>query len=270
MTSAPAISHEQYLKLEDFIETQRGVISTYKIVSLHRNLEVRLKMNNKNPILNFRVVISSFLVMVILLLGIIFLFIGIKDTYILNRKTENYISTNGYFIDYEIYNSSKRSTTYKLNYIYLVDGKEYAVSTDYGAGYIPEKNSVRIVKYNPDNPEESILIGTNSKNFLIYLGTFFILGSVAFILVALQIKGTFDKIEIDVIGLYLGIVLLIIGTGAIFLQNGTTSSLLETVKSLKIWAAIPLLFILIGVFQTTKCVFVKRTTKKKNSSSKDK
>ncbi|MBC8543574.1 hypothetical protein [Bianquea renquensis] len=116
----------------------------------------------------------------------------------------------------------------------------------------------------------TFLIGTNSNNFLIYLGTFFILGSVAFILVALQIKGTFDKIEIDVIGLYLGIVLLIIGTGAIFLQNGTTPSLLETVKCLKIWAAIPLLFILIGVFQTTKCLFVKRTTKKKSSSSKDK
>ena len=51
-----------------------------------------------------------------------------------------------------------------------------------------------------------------------------------FILVALQIKGTFDKIEIDVIGLYLGIVLLIIGTGAIFLQNGTTPSLLVNSK----------------------------------------
>ena len=33
----------------------------------------------------------------------------------------------------------KDGTTYKLTYIYMVDGKEYSVTTDYGTNYIPDK-----------------------------------------------------------------------------------------------------------------------------------
>lgn len=197
--------------------------------------------------------------MVVLLLGIVFLFIGIKDTYKQNKITKDYITTNGYFIDYKIYNSNKnskgnKSTTYQLIYVYEVDGMKYTVSTDYGVGYIPEKNSMREVKYNPSNPEESILVGTNSKNFLIYFGGFFMPGSIGFILGALYIKGVFDNMKINIMQLYFGFTFLIIGIGFILFQNGTTSSFLGTVKSLGIWMIIPVLFIILGSVEIIKCL----------------
>lgn len=125
-------------------------------------------------------------------------------------------------------------------------------------GYIPERNSTREVKYDPNNPEEAILVGTNSSNFLIFFGGFFILGAAAFIIGALYMKGTFDKVKIDIMGTYFGVVFTIIGVGIILFQNGTTSSFIETIKSMGFWILIPILFIVVGTFQTVKCLFLNR------------
>lgn len=84
---------------------------------------------------NFKIIVSCFLVFAVLSSGIIFLVIGIKDTYKLNKITTNYLTTTGYFKDYEIYSSKssrKDSTTYKLIYSYEVEGIGYTASTDYG------------------------------------------------------------------------------------------------------------------------------------------
>ena len=81
----------------------------------------------------------------------------------------------------------------------------------------------------------------------------------AFIIAILQTKGVFDKVKIDVVGLYFGIVFFIIGVGIILFQNGTTSSFLETIKSLGLWILIPILFIIVGLIQTINCLFFKQT-----------
>lgn len=145
-----------------------------------KNLEEETK--KKELKLNFSIIISSFLVLLVLIIGSTCLYFGIKDTYKLNKTTKEYMTTNGYFKDYEIYNTSKDGTTYKLLYAYEIDEKEYTISTDYGVGYIPEKNSIREIKYNPDNPSEAILVGTNSSNFLIFFGASFTLGGTVFVL----------------------------------------------------------------------------------------
>ncbi len=207
---------------------------------------------------NFKIIISVFLISIVLIIGITLLVIGIKDTYRLSKISKDYLTTNGYFNDYEIYNRDRDGVTYKLSYVYEVKGKKYNVSTNYGTGSIPEKNSVRKVKYNPDNPKEAILVGTNSSNFLIFFGGFFTLGGLAFVLGALHIRGAFDRFKIDVIGTYLGLAFLIIGIGIILVQYGTASSFIETIKSLGFWIIIPLLFVIIGGIQTVKCLFVKR------------
>jgi len=53
---------------------------------------------------------------------------------------------------------------------------------------------------------------------------------------------------------------LIIGVGVILFQNGTTSSFIETVKSMGLWILIPIIFIIIGVFQIIKSLFFERST----------
>ncbi len=224
---------------------------------------------------NIKIIVSGFLVFTVLVSGFICLIIGIKDTYHINKITKNYITTTGYFKDYEIYNSQEKrkhnrsvtSTTYRLIYTYKVDGKEYTIKTDYGSGTIPNTDSTREIKYNPDNPNEAILIGTNRNNGLIYFGTFFVLGGMVFVLIFLYAMGIFDKVKINILGLYIGIVFFIIGIGIIAFQMGTISSFMETIKTMRFWFLIPVMFIIVGIFQTIKCLFFERIEMNNNRKS---
>lgn len=218
-----------------------------KDITNNKKVKTKTKSN-----IDFRILISTLLVIAALLSGIAMLFFGIRDTYKLNNKTKNYITTNGYYYDYNIFNTDKYGTTYKLTYIYTVNGKEYTVSTDYGTNYIPDKNSSREIKYNPNNPEEAIITGTNSKNGLIFMGGFFTFGSFTFILAGLSVLGCFDKFKIDIIGAYIGCVFFTIGIGIILFQNGTTTSFIETIKSFGLWILIPIMLVIVGIHQFVK------------------
>lgn len=48
---------------------------------------------------------TCLLVGICLISGILMLFFGIRDTYRLNIQTKNYLITNGYYYNYEIYSS---------------------------------------------------------------------------------------------------------------------------------------------------------------------
>ncbi|MBQ2938581.1 MAG: hypothetical protein IJE05_06915 [Clostridia bacterium] len=207
------------------------------------------KKQEKKLRLNFPIVMICLLVGICLISGILMLFFGIRDTYRLNILTKNYLITNGYYYNYEIYSSDKDGTTYKLYYKYTVDDKEYTISTDYGTNYIPDENSIREVKYNPNNSEKAILVGSNSKNGLIYAGAFFTFGALTFVIVGLSILGVFDKIKIDIVRTYIGCLFTIIGIGVVLLQNGTTMSFIETIKNMKLWILIPIMFVVVGIHQ---------------------
>lgn len=208
--------------------------------------------------INIKMIVSAGLVIICLISGILMLFFGVKDSYELSNLVKSYISTDGYFNSYEIYSSDKEGITYKLNYCYNVNGEEYMVSTNYGTNYIPKQNSIREVKYNPENPSESILVGTNNSNSLIFIGIFFTLVSITFILITFSVLGYFDKVKFDIIGTYIGLVFFIIGIGIILFQSGTTGSLLETIKSFGLWFSIPIMFIIIGIVQFIKSLLFKR------------
>lgn len=212
---------------------------------------------SKKTRLNINKIVPSFLILIALIIGITYLFFGVRDTYKINQKTKGYLTTEGYFKDYSIYNIDEDGTTYKLTYQYEIDGEKHMISTDYGVNHIPENNSIRKVKYNPTNHSEAVLVGTNSNNFLIYFGAFFTLGGMVFILSALQIKGVFDNLKIDVIGTYIGFVFLIIGIGFVILQKGNYDSFTETIKAMKLWIAIPIMFIVVGISQIIKSTFGK-------------
>lgn len=235
-----------------------------------------IKQNKKKFKFDFRIVVSCSLVICVLLSGVICLVIGIRNTYRINKNTKNYLTTTGYFKDYEIYNSQKNlentktgaHTTYRLIYSYKVEGKEYSIKTDYGSSSIPSINSSRKIKYNPSNPSDAVLIGTNGNNVLIYFGAFFLLGGTVFALAFLYIIGVFDKVKINILGLYIGFVSLIIGIGIISFQMGEVSTLIETIKRLEFWTLIPIMFITIGSFQIIKCLFFERL--EANNSKKKK
>lgn len=207
---------------------------------------------------NSSIVLTVLLIGVMLLIGIITLFFGIKETYSLKNKTKDYSTVDGYFYNYDIYDVDEDGITYRLIYIYTVNNKEYKISTDYGTAYIPEKNSIREVKYNPNNPDEAILTGSNSSNTLIYMGIFFILVSSTFIMQALTGLGLFSKTKIDIMGTYIGFVFFIVGVGIVISQNGTTNSLIESLKSFGVLVLVPIIFIVIGIYQMIRSILNKK------------
>ncbi len=209
--------------------------------------------------INFKVVVSCFLVGVCLLSGIVILFFGVKDTIQLSRRVRGYTATEGYFVDCEVYRSDKEGTTYRLVYEYEVNGAPYRVSTDYGTNAIPARNSTRTVKYDPANPQNSVLSGGNRTSMMIFIGAFFVLGSTVFILAWLTLKGCFDRFRISVIGVYIGVVLTFAGAGSILLRRGETGSWPACFQSLGLWVLIPLLMIAVGLFQTVRCLLPARS-----------
>ena len=89
---------------------------------------------------------------------------------------------------------------------------------------------------------------------LILGGVIFTFGSFAFVLAALTIKGCFDKVKIDVLGLYAGIAIAVIGIGFILLKFRESYSLVETIRSFGLWIIIPILMTAVGVYQVIKCI----------------
>ena len=80
---------------------------------------------------------------------------------------------------------------------------------------------------------------------LIFMGGFFLFGSFTFILVALTMKGCFDKCKIDVLGLYVGIFFVAIGSGIIAIIYQ---------QQFGLWIIIPVLMIVAGAIQIVKCI----------------
>ena len=94
-----------------------------------------------------------------------------------------------------------------------------------------------------------LVYGIKKAEFgLIFGGVIFTFGSLAFVLGALTLKGCFDKVKIDVLGLYAGAVIAVIGMGFLLLICT------EPVSSYGLWVIIPILMIVAGIYQVIKCI----------------
>jgi hypothetical protein len=100
-----------------------------------------------------------------------------------------------------------------------------------------------------------LVSGIKADNYgLIFGGVIFTFGSSVFILAGLTMKGCFDHIKIDVLGLYAGAVISIIGMGFLLLKYRDADSLREMVNSFGLWILIPIMMMLVGIFQIVKCI----------------
>ena len=80
---------------------------------------------------------------------------------------------------------------------------------------------------------------------LIFAGAFFTFGTFTFVLAALTAKGCFEHCKVDILGLYIGILFVVIGIGIIAMIYN---------QSFGLWIAIPVLMIGAGVVQIIKCI----------------
>ncbi len=93
-----------------------------------------------------------------------------------------------------------------------------------------------------------LFIGISRKDIIIaFLGAFFVFGAMTFVLAALSLKGYFDKFKTDVLGIYMGSFIAIVGIGFIGLKFAETYSLSKTLEDFGIWIAVPVLMIVVGI-----------------------
>ena len=196
-----------------------------------------------------------------ILCGIAMLAFGISGSFQRSRDTKYYETTEGYFIDYRIYSSTRKSTSYQLIYAYQVDGEQYTVATDLGTSYIPEKGSARIIQYNPENPAQAVLSGANQYAFLILMGVFFILVPTFIGMGALSVFGRLKRTGLNLLDVGIGVFFVLAGGGVFFFQASSLPAK-EFFRSFGPWILIPILFLLIGIYQIIRSI---RNIKKRAS-----
>lgn len=209
-----------------------------------------------------RISISVFLIGLCILIGIGLLVFGVNKKIAYNNKIKGYESVDGYFVDTEVYSKSTRhgrhrtNTTYYLIYAYNVDGVEYTARTDYGSGAIPQKGSVKEILYNPENPSEAVVTGTNAAVFVIFMGIFFVLIPLVMIFGILDLGGIFEKLRFHFMDVIIGLVLLVVGLGVSYIIVGGFS-LGKLFMLAGPFAVIPILFVFVGASVIGKGIGIK-------------
>lgn len=89
-------------------------------------------------------------------------------------------------------------------------------------------------------------------------GAFFLLGGFAFVLAVLVLRGCFDRWKIDVLGLYMGSVLVLAGAGMILLNYAESGSLSQFLHTWGGWLLVPLVMIIGGALMIVQCLKNKR------------
>ena len=85
----------------------------------------------------------------------------------------------------------------------------------------------------------------NADGKLLFAGGFFAFGAFTFVLAALTVRGCFEHYKVDVLGLYIGILFVVIGIGIIAMIYNQRFGL---------WIVIPVMMIGAGVLQIIKCI----------------
>ena len=87
---------------------------------------------------------------------------------------------------------------------------------------------------------------------LVFGGAFFAFGAFTFVLAVLTIRGVFDSVKVDVLGMYMGIVVAAFGVGAVALRCGETLSLVQTIHEFGLWILVPIVMVVGGTAQIIK------------------
>lgn len=197
-------------------------------------------------------IVPKLLIFLVLFLGIGMLVQGVKEHIELKNRTVGYESVEGYLIDTGIYSQAHgtgrhhHAATYYLVYEYHVDGVRYTVKTNYGTGTIPPQGSAKTIHYDPHTPSKAVISGTNGPSILIVAGLMFTLVPLVMILAVLANTGALGKPTFNIMDIVMGLVLLVIGGGFIYLMAGTFSPLVLFAVAGP-FALIPLMLAVVGL-----------------------
>ncbi len=200
--------------------------------------------------------VSTVLCVLAFIIGLILLFVGVKDAISLSAKTKDWFESPGYFRDYSLVGTDKDGKPlYKLEYVYYAGGEEYFVKTEYNSGVIPNIDSQRAVLWNPENPAEAIIKGGTNTAGYIFGGLMFVLVPSIMAAISALISGKF-KITQKSVDFASGAVILIIGEIFLYIIGGSLLPF-AAFQSVGLIAIIPTLLSVAGIFQISKIFWQK-------------
>lgn len=217
-------------------------------------------MKQEKAGLNRAFLIPKILVILCLFVGFGLFVEGSIEKARFHKRTKGYESVEGYYVDNELYSKAERTgrrykkATYSMIYVYTVDGQNYTVKTDYGTGVLPEYGSMKTIRYNPSNPAEAVVSGTNGPIIMIFIGLMFLLIPSVFVFFTLEMKGLFKRIRINVMDIVAGGVLALVGGGFICI-------IADGFSLRRLWALagpvslIPLMLLVVGVMVVFRGLF---------------
>ena len=204
----------------------------------------------------------------ILVLGVVLLCLGVFNWLAVKEETKDYKEVSGHFMNASIYRQDEEGTTYALTYYYIVDGEEYQITTSYGTGMVPKKDSTRTIIYNPDNPEEARIVGGESFVILLLVGLMFT------VIPALFLIETFSKKEKDkkpsrfsFFAFGMGVFLFILCYGILYMMTGTFSFIQMFQMygiGFLLGAFVLIILMLVGVYFMVMSVYQAITYKEEN------
>ena len=194
---------------------------------------------------------STAMFIIVMLIGALLIAGGIISTIKDKEYTKNYVETKGVFCGRDIYSSDYDGTTYSLEYEYVVDGKTYYISTDYGTGIIPKEGTTKTIRYNPDNPNEAEISGNTSNMIFFVIGFMFFFIPMIFIITESNKKEddeTKRKVKERLLPILIGIIFAGVGVGAYILMcsAGDDLSLKSAWETSGLLISIPVLFVGLG------------------------
>lgn len=199
---------------------------------------------------------------IMIIIGIVMLVFGVKAIIEKNIETKDYIKVEATFVSADM--EDAEGATHSLEYEYIVDGETYYVSTDYYTSIIPKEGSTKSVKYNPENPGESIITGFGEESMIVLLGFMFV-GIPLVILTSSSNKKdkaskNVKKIKSLITSLLISIVIFGVGFGFCYIMCLGTGgfNIWEAFKSSGGLIIIPLVFMILGVYMFFASFFAKR------------
>lgn len=199
---------------------------------------------------------------IVIIIGVVILVFGVKGIIDKNIEIKDYIEIEATFEGTSFEN--EEGETYGLGYVYVVDGEEYYISTDYSTSVVPKEGSVKTIKYNPENPSEAVIIGYGDEILVILLGLMFV-GIPLIMLVSSSNK--MDKasknakmFKSTITSMLISLVFFGIGLGFCYMMClGTDSfSIWEAFKSSGGLIIIPFAFMLLGIYMFFATFFQKK------------
>ena len=175
--------------------------------------------------------IPKLLIFLALFLGIGMLVQGVKEQMELKNRIAGYETVEGYFIDTGVYSQGHstgrhhRAPSHYLIYEYHVDGVRYTVRTDHGTGAIPPLGHAKTIHYDPRDPAQAVVSGTNAPSILIVMGLMFTLIPLVMMLAVLANTGALGRLTFNIMDIVVGLVTLVISVGFMYLMAGSFSPL---------------------------------------------